>query len=81
MMKYLTVDQVAERWNVSRETVIRAMRVGGLVCTNFRTRCYRFLLEDVEDYEQRQRQDHTRKIIRSEKRLMTMPRIQFVKES
>ncbi len=50
-----TLEQLCERWNCSRPTVVKAIKDGHLKSFILGKRAYRFTLEAVEEYEAKQR--------------------------
>lgn len=50
MTKPLTIDEVAARWRVSRDTVIRAIKSGRLVAYKVGQN-YRIMPEDLQAWE------------------------------
>jgi len=58
--EYLTPNEVAERWRVHKMTIEREARRGRLIGLKVGTQ-WRFLREEVEAYEERNRRELYRK--------------------
>lgn len=53
--EFLTIAQLAERWQVSEATIYRLMASGGLAKTKIGTKTVRFARTEIEQFEVRGR--------------------------